>query len=418
MIIPSIDLMGGHAVQLIGGETQEIDAGDPFPIAERFSMVGEIAVIDLDAAMGQGSNAELIHQLVKRFPCRVGGGIRDVDTAIRWLDAGAHKVILGTAATPEVLTQLPRDRVIAAVDGRHGSVVTEGWKHDSGVGVLDKIGELRDCVGGFLVTFVETEGRMEGIDLDRVAEVVKTAGDVRVTVAGGVTTGEEIRAIDDLGADAQVGMALYTGRLSLADALLALLRTDREDGLFPTIICDEHGVALGLAYSSKESIALALEERIGVYHSRKRGLWRKGGTSGATQDLLRVDLDCDRDALRFTVNQKGGGFCHLGTWTCWGEEGGLRGLERILQDRISHPVPGSYTARLLRDPDLLRSKITEEAEELVIASGAEEVAHEAADVIYFTLIKVLQEGGRLIDVVHELDRRSKRVTRRPGDKKS
>ena len=91
MIVPSIDLQGGQAVQLIGGKKLAIEAGDPMPIAERFSRVGEIAVIDLDAAMGTGSNTHLVEALCQRFPCRVGGGIRDEATARRWLDAGARK---------------------------------------------------------------------------------------------------------------------------------------------------------------------------------------------------------------------------------------------------------------------------------------------------------------------------------------
>ena len=96
MIIPSIDLMNGNAVQLVGGKEMALDAGDPRPIAEKFGRVGEIAVIDLDAALSQGSNREVIEDLLKLAPCRVGGGIRDVETALDWLDKGARKVILGT----------------------------------------------------------------------------------------------------------------------------------------------------------------------------------------------------------------------------------------------------------------------------------------------------------------------------------
>ncbi|CAN0599716.1 unnamed protein product, partial [Laminaria digitata] len=114
MMIPSIDIQNGQAVQLIGGEKKAIDAGDPRPIAAKFARVGEIALIDLDAAMGAGNNTAIMRDICAQYPCRVGGGIRDVQTAIDWLDAGARKVILGTAATPEILRELPRDRVIAA----------------------------------------------------------------------------------------------------------------------------------------------------------------------------------------------------------------------------------------------------------------------------------------------------------------
>ena len=127
MIVPSIDLQNGQAVQLIGGREKALDAGDPRPIAERFSRVGEVAVIDLDAALGTGNNREMILDLVGRAPCRVGGGIRNLETARFWLDAGARKIILGTAAEPDLLSELPRGRVIAALDAVDGEIVVEGW---------------------------------------------------------------------------------------------------------------------------------------------------------------------------------------------------------------------------------------------------------------------------------------------------
>lgn len=413
MIVPSIDLQGGQTVQLVGGEEKAIDAGDPLPIAERFALAGEIAVIDLDAAMGQGSNAELVERVVERFPARVGGGIRDVETATRWLDQGAAKVILGTAARPEILSRLPRERVIAALDAKHGEVVVEGWKQGTGRGILERIEELRAFVGGFLVTFVELEGRMGGTDLELARAVVAAAGkDCRITIAGGITEPSEIAALDAIGADAQVGMALYTGRLDLADAIMAPLVTDRPDGLYPTVVVDERGSCLGLVYSSKESIREAVRRRIGVYQSRSRGLWVKGETSGAVQELLRIDLDCDRDSPRFVVRQTGPGFCHLDTWTCWGEERGLARLQRTLQARRAHAPLGSYSAKLLADPDLLGAKLREEAAELAEAKDRDHVLWEAADLLYFTLTRLAAAGIDLAEVEAHLDRRALKVTRR------
>ncbi len=417
MIIPSIDLQAGQTVQLIGGREHALDAGDPRPIAEQFRLAGEIAVIDLDAAMGKGSNTQLIRDLLPLAPCRVGGGIRDLHTAIDWLDAGASKIILGTAATPELLRQLPRERLIAAVDARDGEVVVEGWQRGTGESTLARIHRLKDLVGGFLVTFVEREGRLGGTRLDLVPELVAAAGSARVTIAGGITTPEEIAQLDAMGADAQVGMALYTNRLSLADAVAAPLRSDRPDGLWPTVIVDELGIALGLAYSNIESLREAIRTRRGVYHSRTRGLWVKGESSGDTQQLLKVDLDCDRDALRFTVRQGGRGFCHLGTRTCWSNASGLAALAARIDESAAAAAQGSYTHRLLNDPDLLNSKLKEEAIELADAKTQSHVTSEAADVLYFTMVAMKRAGVSLSDVSSELDRRALRVTRRRGDAK-
>lgn len=418
MIIPSIDLMNGNAVQLIGGAEKALDAGDPRPLADRFGRVGEIAVIDLDAALGQGSNEHVIRELLERAPCRVGGGIRDVETATRWLDAGAKKVILGTAATPEVLRELPRDRVIAALDARDGNVVTEGWTKATGATIDDRIDELREYVGGFLVTFVEREGRMTGMPLERVKQLVARAKGVRLTVAGGIKTPEDVAEVDQRGADAQVGMALYTGAFDLAEGFCAPLRSDRSDGLWPTVVCDTSGRSLGLVYSSLESVRRALTDGCGVYYSRSRdSLWVKGESSGDTQDLLAVSADCDRDALRFTVRQNGGGFCHLGTPSCFGASNGLAALDATIAERTAQPPPGSYTDRLLNDPALLASKLVEEAHELVEAAEPEHAAHEAADVIYFALVAARARGASLDAIERVLDGRALKVSRRPGNAK-
>jgi phosphoribosyl-ATP pyrophosphohydrolase len=416
MIVPSIDLMGGQAVQLVGGRETAIEAGDPRPLAERFRLAGEIAVIDLDAALGRGSNAGLIEELIRIAPCRVGGGIRSVEAARAWLDKGATKVILGTAARPDILRELPKERVIAALDAEHGEVVVEGWRKGTGATVADRMRDLAGLVGGFLVTFVEREGRMEGVDLGAIAALVVIAGPARLTAAGGFTTAEDIAGADRVGADAQVGMALYSGRLDLGEAIAAPVRSDRSDGLIPTVVVDELGTALGLVYSDRDSVRAAVAERRGIYRSRSRGLWRKGETSGAVQELLRVDLDCDRDALRFVVRQRGG-FCHLGTRTCWGADEGLGGLARRLAARKAEAPANSYTRRLLDDPGLLAAKLVEEAKELARADGARAVAQEAADLAYFLLVALARAGVPLADVAAELDRRALRLTRRPGEAK-
>ncbi len=412
MIVPSIDLMGGQAVQLVQGRRKALEAGDPRPLAELFGLVGEVAVVDLDAAMGRGSNADVIEDLCAMAPCRVGGGIRDRDGALEWLDRGAAKVVLGTAAVPEVLEGLPRDRVIAALDAWEGEVVVKAWTERTGRTVYDGMRELRGLAGGFLVTFVEGEGKEGGFPGDQIAPLVEAAGMSRLTVAGGITTAEEIAWLDRAGADAQVGMALYRGNLGLAEAFTAPLRSERSDGLWPTIVADDHGGALGLVWSSPKSVRTAIDEGRGVYHSRSRGLWRKGATSGATQVLRRIEPDCDRDALKFTVAQAGDGFCHTGEWSCFGTAHGLRRLERTVKSRRAEAVPGSLTSRLLEDAAFLRGKLVEEAGELGEATDPERVVAEAADVMYFLTAALERAGMSMADVERELDRRSLRVRRR------
>ena len=413
MLIPPIDLQGGQAVQLIGGKEHALSAGDPRPLAEKFGRVGEIAIVDLDAALGTGDNTELIKDLLPLAPCRVGGGIRSVESAIEWLDAGATKVVLGTAATPEVLSQLPPERTVVALDSFEGEVVTHGWTKGTGQRVEDKLVELRGLTTGFLMTFVEREGRKTGTDPDTLRRYLDAAGDCRVTFAGGIASAEEIGEIHALGADAQVGMALYEGHFSVAESVAACLNTDRPDGLWPTVVTNERGQALGLAYSNLESLDRTIETGDVHYWSRSRGeLWQKGLTSGATQRLVNMVPDCDSDALRYTVTQKGRGFCHLEQTSCFGDFDGFTELERRLVDRVENAPEGSYTKRLFDDRELLASKITEEAAELNEAIDRGDITHEAADVLFFVMTRLAAEGIPLSDVERVLDERALKVTRR------
>lgn len=207
---------------------------------------------------------------------------------------------------------------------------------------------------------------------------------------------------------------------SFTNAILKGLKTDRSDGLYTTLVVDENERSLGLVYSSKESIAQAVESQTGVYFSRSRNeIWRKGATSGNVQQLLSIDLDCDGDALKFVVRQGGSGsFCHLNTQSCFGDfKNGLYGLQKLLQDRLVNAPEGSYTKRLFNDPDLLDAKIKEEAEEVTEAKEKKDIAWECADLFYFTLVKLVASGVSLEDVENNLNMKHLKVTRRKGDAK-
>jgi phosphoribosyl-ATP pyrophosphohydrolase/phosphoribosyl-AMP cyclohydrolase/histidinol dehydrogenase len=207
------------------------------------------------------------------------------------------------------------------------------------------------------------------------------------------------------------------GKTNFVDLLLFNSKSDREDGLLATMVTDRQGVALGLCYSSKESIEKALETRTGVYFSRKRGLWYKGRTSGATQKLHTLTLDCDNDTLRFKVTQTNPGFCHLNTRTCFGQDDGITALVSLLEDRIKTAPEKSYTKRLFNDKDLLQSKILEEAEELCDATTKEDIAWETADLLYFAMVKCISAGVSLSEIENNLLTKSRKISRRPGNAK-
>jgi phosphoribosylformimino-5-aminoimidazole carboxamide ribotide isomerase len=224
MLIPSIDLQGGRIVQLVQGEKLAIEATDPEVWITRFSAFPRVQLIDLDAAKGQGDNAAMVAAICGRLPCRVGGGIRSIDRAETVLGAGAHAVIASSAlfrngAVDVVFARalaeaIGVERVIAAVDSRGGHVAIHGWRTVLPLSAVDAVRALEPFCGEFLYTHVDTEGLMQGTDIEAIL-AVRRATARRVTAAGGIRTWDEIDRLDAQRVDAVVGMAVYTGQLAL-----------------------------------------------------------------------------------------------------------------------------------------------------------------------------------------------------------
>ena len=416
MVIASIDLMDGKAVQLKQGAEKVLEVDTPLDLARKFDRFGEIAVIDLDAALGNGDNRETIRQILKVAECRVGGGIRTVEQAREWISLGARKVIVGSKAfendavnhvfLKELSDVISPQHLIIAIDAREGEIVTQGWKHRTGLDVLETAPKLARYCGEFLFTCVEREGMMQGSDRDLVAKVLEKT-DRRVAVAGGVSTLDEVRELAALGTDQQLGMALYTGKIDLADAFIESLDWQKA-ALIPTIVQDRAGQVLMLAYSNRESLKKTFAVGKMHYFSRSRQkLWQKGETSGHFQNVQRLRADCDRDTLLAVIDQTDVA-CHLGDYSCFGDKQfSWAELHEVISDRFENPPPGSYTAKL-KSGDLLSEKILEEAQEVVEAEERDHLIWEAADLLFFLTAKLARHDIGIEEVLHELRRRRKK----------
>jgi phosphoribosylformimino-5-aminoimidazole carboxamide ribotide isomerase len=228
VIFPCIDLMDGKVVQLVQGREKALEADAPEEMLRRFSGFPEIQVIDLDAAMGRGSNDELVRMVASQAATRVGGGVRTVERARSLVEQGARKVIVGTAAFTregiheEFLTAvrdaIGRDRLLIALDSKEGRIVVKGWRESTNLTAEETLGRLDPYCSGYLCTYVDKEGMMQGTDLDWFRRL-RRATPLEITAAGGITTLDEIRALDEMGIHSALGMALYTGRLRLKDLL-------------------------------------------------------------------------------------------------------------------------------------------------------------------------------------------------------
>jgi phosphoribosylformimino-5-aminoimidazole carboxamide ribotide isomerase len=222
VLIPSIDLMGGKIVQLVQGEKKALEFDDFEYWIERFSAYPLVQLIDLDAAMGHGSNRELIAAICKRLPCQTGGGIRDVARASELLALGAKRVIFGsallkdgainTALAATAAETLGPQNLTFAIDSRQGKVAIQGWKESTAINPKDMVRALDPYCSAFLYTHIDTEGTMTGFPME-VARELAALTKRKMIVAGGIRSRAEVDQLNAIGVDAVVGMAIYTGAM-------------------------------------------------------------------------------------------------------------------------------------------------------------------------------------------------------------
>ena len=224
MLIPSIDLMGKRIVQLVQGERLALESQAIDEWIERFRGWPKVQLIDLDAAKNQGQNDDLVARICRELPCRVGGGIRSVERAADVIAGGGTHAIVGSALfkggtinlafAQELATKVGPERLIAAVDSKAGKVVVDAWRTSLPLTAVEAVRALEPFFGGFLYTHVDREGLLQGTDMGAI-RAVREATSRELIAAGGITTMEEVDELDRIGVDAVVGMALYTGRLTL-----------------------------------------------------------------------------------------------------------------------------------------------------------------------------------------------------------
>ncbi len=225
MLIPSIDLLGGRIVQLVQGEKLRLAFDDFEYWIEKFSKFPLVQLIDLDAAMRQGENSALVAQIAKRLPVQAGGGIHSIDRARQVLDAGAKRVIVGsalfsaegavdTAFAAELCAAVGVEQIVAGIDTKNGRIAVKGWKARVELTPDDAIPQLDPFAAAFLYTHVDGEGLMQGFPIETAARLRKLTAR-QLIVAGGIRSQQEVDALDALGADAVVGMAVYTELLAV-----------------------------------------------------------------------------------------------------------------------------------------------------------------------------------------------------------
>ncbi|WP_295798908.1 bifunctional phosphoribosyl-AMP cyclohydrolase/phosphoribosyl-ATP diphosphatase HisIE, partial [uncultured Treponema sp.] len=404
---------------------------DADSLISEFNKYGEVAVIDLDAALGNidekgnTANTELLKSLLRKGNVRVGGGIRTVKKARELVSLGAEKVIIGSAAwnldrknggsilntqfLDELASSIGKQRIIISVDAINGKIAVKGWTETADISLIEGAREAEKYASELLFTCVEKEGCMQGTDMEMVKQL-RDSVKCRVVAAGGVNSLEQIVQLEKLHCDVQLGMALYTGAVNLKESFINCIDWEKTNGMVPVIAQSPAGEVLMMGYSNKEALEKTFELGKLTFFSRTRNtLWTKGETSGHCLELVKLRADCDRDTILATVIPHGG-VCHTGSFNCFSSEADEKSsMERLygtIAERFANPRPGSYTATL--NDKRVREKILEEAEELTEAEGKDEVIWEAADLLYFASVLMYKEGVTWQDVYNELDRRHKK----------
>lgn len=232
LVIPALDLKNRRCVQLVGGDPEKklVELEDPLAVARHWESLGarRLHLVDLDAAIeGSEINRPLVEEIISKLsiPVQFGGGIRSIAEARHFLELGAARVILGTAALekPQILRTLAeeygRERITVAIDAKDGYVVIKGWKEKTRRRASEAAKEFARYASEMLFTNVNVEGRMQGVDLSAVKEVVN-ATPARIIVSGGIASLEDIKNVRNLGAfGVVIGSALYMGKIDFREAL-------------------------------------------------------------------------------------------------------------------------------------------------------------------------------------------------------
>jgi len=224
VLIPCIDLQDGQAVQLVHGRTRQLAVADVFGLLQKFRKYPWLHIIDLDAAMGKGSNDELVRALCAQarmkfeMKVRVGGGIRTILRAEKIVDWGANQIVVGSAVfrdgkinmrfLRQLTTEVNRKRIVIALDTLQGRITIHGWRRRVALQAENVMAQLEPFCAGFLCTDVDREGTMTGANLQWFQKL-RGATSHPIIAAGGIRTTREIAALEKIGMDAAVGMALH-----------------------------------------------------------------------------------------------------------------------------------------------------------------------------------------------------------------
>ena len=462
-VIPCLDVKDGRVVKGINFEGLR-DIGDAVEAARRYDEADadELVFLDISAtAEGRKTMLDVVARVAEQvfIPLTVGGGVSAVEHVEALLHAGADKVAINSAAVkdPTLITRASErfgaQCVVVAVDakrvanvdakrvaveggGTRFEVFVAGGKVPTGKDALAWIEEaVARGAGEISLTSIDADGTKQGFDLE-LLRLARERVNVPIVASGGAGKLSHFKDAVTAGADAVLAASLFHDRVLTIDDVKGHLAgegidvrfrpqmeesggepTFDKDGLLPTILVDAAtGEVLTFAYSNAESWRrMRATGETWLWSRSRQALWRKGATSGHTQRVQSIALDCDRDAAVVRVFAHGPA-CHTGARSCFCQAGPSRAgsslvaLDDVLAQRQRERPAGSYTTQLLADDNKRMKKLGEELVEFVRALHVgtnDDVIEEASDLLFHMAVALRAKDLTLKDVSHKLLERAR-----------
>lgn len=313
------------------------------------------------------------------------------------LQMGVKKIIISEKDVDKIDQKLSKNVIMASITlPKVKSINLITFKQD----LQEIFNRLNHNCSGFLIDFNEEFD----IDQNIVLETIKMISSfTQNSLILHIPESKFSSVIERKGVNPLIRSLEMFEEKDMINVFKSIIIFQKGDGLVPTIVRDEYNQILMLAYSSKESLEMALIQKEGIYYSRSRNsIWNKGKTSGNYQSLIQARYDCDQDTLLFTVRQFGVA-CHLQRYSCFGDkEFKLLDLYEIIQDRILNPIDCSYTSKISKDEQLIIEKIKEESNEVINYTDEENLIWEIADLLYFLMVLMAKKEINLQDILNEL----------------
>ena len=410
-VLVTMDMYDGQPVLVKSSQVYDIHSnGDYRQAMDKLSIFSDILIVDLDGALGESNskNREIIQNLARKYHIFTGGGLRTIDDIQTMLKSSVRRCVIASG-DDTLISKIPKERLVVEMSvNEHNEILTHGRQTNTHLNVIVRINQLVQIgVHAISITFVQSEGHLAGIPRQQIHNLLlQIPDDIRkIYIAGGISMLDDLEYLWSFSrVIPQLGSAIWKNKLTIGSIFNSMTNFN-EQGTISAIIQDVNGPVKGLCYMNSESIERTCQERKLYRYSRKLGkVLMKGETSGDVQQVIKISLDCDSDAMLITVDSKNP-FCHTGSHSCFCLQTCIKGNIAIIAEHIKSKINNdSYSGIMQRNPQLALAKIMEEFWE-VVASNRDHQVSECSDLFIHLVMYLNGIGVTIEEIFNELNAR-------------